>query len=92
MENKQTAVEWLYERYRERGMFAMADEFEQAKQMEAEQSADSKRSQLKNELATLNIQLDSRYNAYGHIEPSLEQQKIIRDRIDVINEELKNIR
>lgn len=53
--------------------------------------ADSKRSQLKNELATLNIQLNSRNNAYGHIEPSLEQQKIIRDRIDVINEELKNV-
>jgi len=51
----------------------------------------SKRSNLKNELASLHIELNSRYGAYGHIEPSLEQQKIIRDRIDEINEELKNV-
>lgn len=51
----------------------------------------SKRSNLKNELAALHIELNSRYGAYGHIEPSLEQQKIIRDRIDEINEELKNV-
>jgi hypothetical protein len=50
----------------------------------------SKRSNLKNELAALHVELNSRYGAYGHIEPSLEQQKIIRDRIDEINEELKN--
>lgn len=49
-----------------------------------------KRSQLKNGLATLKMQLNSRYGAYGHIEPSLEQQKIIRDRINEINEELPN--
>ena len=51
----------------------------------------SKRSQLKSELASLHIELNSRYGAYGHIEPSLEQQKIIMDRIDAINEELKNV-
>lgn len=51
----------------------------------------SKRSQLKNELTALHIELNSRYGAYGHIEPSLEQQKVIRDRIDEINEELKNV-
>lgn len=51
----------------------------------------SKRSQLKNELTTLHIELNSRYGVYGCIEPSLEQQKIIRDRIDEINEELKNV-
>jgi hypothetical protein len=51
----------------------------------------SKRSELKSELASLYIELNSRYGAYGHIEPSLEQQKIIRDRIDDINEELKNV-
>ena len=32
----------------------------------------SKRSQLKNELTALHIELNSRYGAYGHIEPSLE--------------------
>ena len=46
----------------------------------------SKRSQLKSELASLHEILNVRYGAYGHIEPSLEQQKIIRDRIDTINE------
>jgi len=51
----------------------------------------SKRSELKSELASLYIELNSRYGAYVHIEPSLEQQKIIRDRIDDINEELKNV-
>ena len=51
----------------------------------------SKRSQLRSELASLHIELNSRSDAYGHIEPSLEQQKIIRDRIDTINEELKNV-
>lgn len=51
----------------------------------------SKHSNLKNELAALYIELNSIYGAYGHMKPSLEQQKIIRDRIDEINEELKNI-
>lgn len=51
----------------------------------------SKGSNLKNELAELQIALNSKYGAYGHIEPSLEQQKIIRDRIEQINEELKNV-
>jgi hypothetical protein len=54
-------------------------------------SNDGKCSQLKLELSTLKIELHSRYNAYGHIEPSLEQQKTIRDRINEINEELKKI-
>lgn len=49
----------------------------------------SKRSNLKNELAALYIELNSIYGAYGHMKPSLEQQKIIRDRIDEINKELK---
>ena len=51
----------------------------------------SKRSNPKNELAALYIELNSRYGAYGHMEPSLEHQKIIRDRIHEINEELKNV-
>ena len=51
----------------------------------------SKRSQLKSELTSLHIELNSSYNAYGHIEPSLERQKIIMDRIDAINEKLKNV-
>lgn len=50
----------------------------------------SKRFQLKNELSELHDKLNSRYNAYGHIEPSLVQQKIIRDRINEINVQLKN--
>ena len=50
-----------------------------------EEQSISKRSQLKMESLKLNMLLNSRYSSYGYIEPSLEKQKIIKDRIDEIN-------
>lgn len=46
--------------------------------------------ELQNESAALRVALTSRYSAYGHIEPSLEMQKIMIDRIYEINEEIKH--
>ena len=51
----------------------------------------TKHSQLRLERSILLMELNSRYGAYGHIEPSLEQQRLIHDRIAEINKELKNI-
>ena len=50
----------------------------------------SKRSQIQFEIGQLLYQINSRYGAYGHIEPSLEKQKEIYDRIVELREQLKN--
>jgi len=51
----------------------------------------SKRSQIQFEIGQLIYQINSRYNAYGHIEPSLEKQKEMYDRIAELREQLKNV-
>jgi len=51
----------------------------------------SKRSQIQFEIGQLIYQINSRYSAYGHIEPSLEKQKEMYDRIAELREQLKNV-
>lgn len=51
----------------------------------------NKRSQIEFEIRQLIYQVNSRYGAYGHIEPSLDKQKEIYDRIEELREQLKNV-
>ena len=44
-------------------------------------SDDRKRSQIQFKIGRLLYQLNSRFGAYGHIEPSLENQKLMYNKI-----------